>query len=95
MPRAADDPRYHTARWRQTRARIISRDGPQCSIAGCQTDMTAKREIHVDHIIDVPRDAPSPQFYDETNLQILCKRHHFAKSLEVAAGTTEPQSPNW
>lgn len=95
MSRSSDDPRYHTARWQRTCQRVIRRDGRRCAITGCTTDMTRKYETHVDHIIDVPRDAPDSEFYDETNLQVLCKRHHFAKSLSAAAGdVVEPQSPN-
>jgi 5-methylcytosine-specific restriction endonuclease McrA len=94
MPRPSDDPRYHTARWRQTRARVLRSQGPHCSRSGCTSDMTKRGETHVDHIIDVPRSAPDSEFYDETNLQVLCKRHHYAKSLDVAASSAEPQSPN-
>lgn len=94
MPRPSDDPRYHTKRWRQTRARVIARDGRRCSRPNCTTDMTVRGETHVDHIIDVPPHAPDHEFFDEANLWVLCKRHHFAKSLDVAAGSGEPQSPN-
>lgn len=92
--RPSDDPRYHTARWRTTRTRIINRDGRRCAKPNCTTDMTQPGETHVDHINPLPPGAPDTQFYDEANLWILCKRHHFAKSLEDAAGSAEPQSPN-
>ena len=96
MTRPTDDPRYHTKRWRTTRARVIARDGRRCSRAECTSVMTQRGETHVDHIIDVPPHAPDAEFYDELNLQVLCKRHHFAKSLDVAAGASgEPKSPNW
>jgi hypothetical protein len=60
----------------------------------CQSQMLDPGETHIDHIIDVPRDAPDSQFYDMDNLWVLCKRHHFAKSLTVAASKAEPVSPN-
>lgn len=85
-----DDPRYHTAQWRRFRARIIQTRGPHCTIPGCQSDMTAPGAIHVDHIIEVKDGGP---FYDETNVQVVCKRHHFAKTLEVAASRPNYVSP--
>lgn len=94
MPRASDDPRYHTARWKTTRARVISRDGRRCARPDCKTDMTLRGETHVDHINPLPPHASDAQFYDEANLWVLCKRHHFSKSLDDAAGSAEPSSPN-
>lgn len=91
-PRATPtDPRYRTARWRTLRAYIIRRDGRRCSHRGCTTDMTLPRETHVDHIIEVKAGG---SFWDPTNLHVLCRRHHTAKTLSFAAERDERQSPN-
>lgn len=96
MPtRPSDDPRYHTARWRKVRDRVVARDGRRCAEPGCRTNMLAPGETHIDHIVDVPPHAPDSEFFDESNLWVLCKRHHFAKSLDVAAsGGAAIRSPN-
>ena len=85
-----DDPRYHTRLWKAYRARAIVLYGRRCSIPDCTTDMTAPRATHVDHITPPRTDA---EFWDMNNLQILCKAHHFAKSITDAATKTEPVSP--
>lgn len=86
-----DDPRYHTARWQKLRRRVIARAGGRCAIPGCRNDMTKPGMIHVDHIIEVDDGGP---FWDEANLQVVCKLHHDAKSANVRAGRAEPISPN-
>lgn len=83
-----DDPRYHTERWQTLRRRIIRRDGARCSVLRCRNDQS---KLHVDHIIEVDDGGP---FWDESNLQVLCKPHHDAKSSMVRAGRAEPVSPN-
>jgi 5-methylcytosine-specific restriction endonuclease McrA len=86
------DPRYRTARWRRLREHVIRRDGRTCSIPGCQTTMTAKRMTHVDHRVEV---SDGGSFWDLNNLHILCKPHHDAKTLTVAADRNhQPCSPN-
>lgn len=76
------DPRYKSARWLRLRAAILRRDHHRCSIPGCTTDMTLPREAHVDHIHEVK---DGGDFWDPSNLRVLCRRHHAAKTLSVAA----------
>ena len=87
------DPRYHTQRWQQLRARVIKRDGGRCTVLGCQTDTTPKFKLHVDHIVEV---GDGGDFWDETNCQTFCQPHHKAKTLDVKARRPirEPVSPN-
>jgi 5-methylcytosine-specific restriction endonuclease McrA len=85
------DPRYGTKRWRTLRAQVIRRDGPHCSLPHCTSDMSEPGMIHVDHIVEVEDGGP---FWDPTNLRVVCKRHHFAKTLETAATRGGPISPN-
>jgi 5-methylcytosine-specific restriction endonuclease McrA len=86
-----DDPRYHTPQWRALRTRAIALYGRRCSEPGCTKDMTLPGMTHVDHIVP-PQDGGD--FWAITNLQILCKPHHFAKGLGDAATKLEPVSPN-
>ena len=94
-----DDPRYHSRRWRELRAQVLKRDGPFCSVPGCQTDMSSKHQVQVDHILELK---DGGDFWDPVNLQVLCKIHHSAKSLMQAGArltrkaklNLEPTSPN-
>lgn len=88
------DPRYHTKRWQDLRARVIKRDGGRCVVQGCQTDTSPKFKLHADHIVEVRTDGGN--FWDETNVQTLCQPHHKAKTLDAKAKRPiqEPVSPN-
>jgi 5-methylcytosine-specific restriction endonuclease McrA len=86
-----DDPRYHSPRWKKTRQRIIRRDGRQCAVIPCSSDMTRPGMTRVDHITEV-RDGAD--FWDESNLQVLCKPHHDAKTYRGQAERGGPESPN-
>ena len=87
------DPRYHTKRWQQLRAKAIARDGGKCVVVGCQTDTSEKFKLHVDHVIEV-RDGGD--FWNLDDLQTFCQPHHKAKTLDAKArrGAPEPVSPN-
>jgi 5-methylcytosine-specific restriction enzyme A len=76
------DPRYNTRRWKRLRLQVIARDGRICSVPGCTTPMAEPNATHVDHIIEVRDGGP---FWDPTNLRVVCKRHHLAKTLSVSA----------
>lgn len=74
----ADDPiraEYKTKRWAATRKSILLRD-IICKHADCNQAGQV-----VDHIIKA-RDyvASGGDFYDETNLQAMCKQHHDQKT---------------
>ncbi len=84
----AYDPSYGTPRWKQLRRRMKIQAGNRCSISGCTNDQT---RLHVDHIVEADDGGP---FWDEANLQVLCKPHHDAKTRTVAAGRGMVRSPN-
>jgi len=54
-------------KWKETRERVIARDGGGCVICG------SKLQLNVHHII--PREVEE-YFFDENNLITLCLRHH-------------------
>lgn len=66
---------YRTSRWFALRARVLRRQRwcPLCEVDDLQTKTT-----DCDHI--VPHRGDPALFWDETNLQGLCKRHHAQKS---------------
>lgn len=76
------DRRYSTARWQRLRDQVIRRDGRMCSVEGCTSDMSLPRMTQVDHIIEV-KDGGG--FWDPQNLRLVCKPHHDAKTMVVAA----------
>lgn len=86
-----DDPRYHTARWRTLRQQILQRDGRVCSVTPCHSPMNQPGQTHVDHIVEI---TDGGSFWDPHNLHVLCKRHHFAKTLNEATVRGNPSSPN-
>lgn len=86
------DARYSTIRWQRLRLRVIARDGRRCAVAGCRSDMNKPGAVHVDHITEAKDGLAN--FWDPANLQVLCKKHHGAKTLTVAAGRADPRSPN-
>jgi len=57
------------------RERIIARDG-ECAVCGSVND------LEVDHIIEV---TDGGALEDESNLQLLCVRHHEEKSKQAKA----------
>ena len=88
------DPRYRSGRWKKLRRQVILRDGPVCAIVGCESDMSSYRMVAVDHIIEVK---DGGEFWDPTNLQVLCTYHNREKGKRAWALRTpleEPMSPN-
>lgn len=65
---------YQTARWRALRNRIILRDAATCQWPGCGRVCAEKGEATVDHIR--PHRGDAALFWDEGNLQLLCKACH-------------------
>jgi 5-methylcytosine-specific restriction endonuclease McrA len=76
------DARYDTARWRRLRDRVVARDGYRCTVAGCTTNTSRPRSLHVDHVIEV---SDGGLFWDLANLKTLCWLHHGAKTRLVMA----------
>ena len=60
------DPFYLSAEWKETRARVLERDGHRCTIPGCD-----RRAFICDHIIS--RRAGGGD--DDANLRSLCRAH--------------------
>ena len=60
------DPFYLSAEWKETRARVLERDGHRCTIPGCD-----RRAFICDHIIS--RWAGGSD--DDANLRSLCRAH--------------------
>ena len=71
--------------WQAKRAAVLDRE-PLCR--HCRAEGTVTLAKEVDHIIPVsgPGD---PRFWQDDNLQPLCKPHHSAKTIrDTAAGLT-------
>jgi 5-methylcytosine-specific restriction protein A len=60
------DPFYLSTEWKETRARVLERDGHRCTIPGCD-----RRAFICDHIIS--RRAGGSD--DDANLRSLCRAH--------------------
>jgi 5-methylcytosine-specific restriction endonuclease McrA len=86
------DKRYDSARWQRLRRAAIIRDGGRCSVPGCRADVSRPRSLHVDHVVEV-NDGGS--FWSLANLQSLCSRHHFAKTMQVMADRSVAEPVEW
>ncbi len=68
----SDDKRYHTARWRRSRAAVLARDRGVCRIVpGCQ-----RRATVCDHITPATASMPDHEFYALSNLRAACMHHN-------------------
>ena len=67
---------YKTARWRRLRKRVLLKH-PLC--AECERQDWVTKATVVDHII--PHKGTLELFWDESNLQPLCKRCHDSKTV--------------
>jgi 5-methylcytosine-specific restriction enzyme A len=65
---------YGTARWREMRLRIFARDGFTCQHRGCGFMTADTSKLVCDH--RQPHRGDERLFWDEGNLQTLCKPHH-------------------
>lgn len=65
---------YTTPRWRQLRLRIFERDGYTCQWPGCGRVEGNTSRLVADHRI--PHRGDERLFWDEGNLQTLCKPCH-------------------
>lgn len=74
---------YSTARWRRLRWSVLVRDLFACRRCGRPEADTS--QLVADHV--VPHRGDGALFWDETNLQCLCKRcHDTVKQQEERAG---------
>ena len=60
------DPFYLSPEWKETRARVLERDGHRCTVPGCD-----RRAFIVDHIVS--RKAGGSDA--DANLRSLCRDH--------------------
>ena len=70
---------YKTARWQRLRKRVLL-EHPLC--AGCERQGRVTKATVVDHII--PHKGNPELFWDESNLQALCKSCHDRKTTREA-----------
>jgi 5-methylcytosine-specific restriction endonuclease McrA len=63
---------YGLVRWKQIRAKVLLRDGYQCRICSRLEPNTSR--LSIDHIR--PHRGDEALFWDEANLQVLCKQCH-------------------
>lgn len=74
---------YRTYRWQKLRERVLLRDMYQCRM--CGRIQIGKGETIIDHI--KPHRGDLALFWDETNLQVLCKspcHEQHKKHIEAA-----------
>jgi 5-methylcytosine-specific restriction protein A len=72
---------YNTARWKRIRLQVLYRN-PLCAVLDCN-----QPSYIADHIVTARQWVSQGQdFYDETNLQGLCKLHHDAKTAKETEG---------
>lgn len=84
-PAAAGNPLkhlYRTARWSQLRLRIFERDGFRCRWPGCGRMTGKTSELVCDHVR--PHLGDERLFWDEANLQTLCKSPCHDKHKQAA-----------
>lgn len=75
---------YHTARWKRLRQSVFVRDGFACQWPGCGRIDGDTSRLVADH--KVPHRGCAALFWDETNVQTLCKPcHDSAKQREEHA----------
>lgn len=65
---------YKSARWQQVRERVFTRDLFGCQMLACGKVISNRRQLVCDHIR--PHRGDPALFWDEDNLQTLCKPCH-------------------
>lgn len=88
-------PLYSTARWQRLRLRIIARDGAVCRMCGCltTTGRADPRSAEVDH--RTPHKGNDALFWDESNLQTLCKACHGSVKARLERGNRLEREDGW
>jgi 5-methylcytosine-specific restriction protein A len=79
---------YNTARWRRER-RIFLNNNPLCVV--CLQQHGPTPATVVDHI--TPHDGDLALFWDQSNWQPLCKRHHDQKTAREDGGFGNSNGP--
>lgn len=65
---------YNTARWRKLRLRVLLRDLYTCQMPSCGRIEPRTSQLVCDHV--KPHRGDEALFWDENNLQTLCKTCH-------------------
>lgn len=73
VPATKERAHYRTADWRARRERILIRDSFRCQV--CRRVISG-RQAHVDHRLPLEEGGTD----DDENLQVLCDKHHGAKT---------------
>ena len=76
---------YLTPQWKQLRT-IFLAEHPVCSVPGCGKPATV-----VDHVL--AHRGEEAMFFDTTNMQALCKRHHDQKTARHDGGFGRTRTP--
>jgi 5-methylcytosine-specific restriction endonuclease McrA len=84
--RDGKDRRYYSARWRQVRADVLSRDNWTCKIVR----RCPRPTRIVDHIIPVYPGMPDELFYGAHNLRAGCIKHNTERAVNIRLGRPEP-----
>lgn len=75
---------YNTTRWRRLRWSILERDGFTCQWRGCGRIEPNPSQLVADH--KQPHRGDERLFWDENNLQTLCKPCHDSRKQRAEAG---------
>ncbi|WP_267386525.1 HNH endonuclease signature motif containing protein [Sphingomonas sp. GC_Shp_3] len=75
---------YNTKRWRQLRWAVLVRDGFTCQWLTCGRVEPNSALLVADH--KRPHRGDERLFWDETNLQTLCKHCHDSRKQRAEAG---------
>lgn len=84
---------YKTAKWQKLRWSILVRDHFTCQMAGCGKIETDTSLLVADHRI--PHRGDSGLFWDDDNLQCLCKSCHDSLKQKEEAATRNRGQGGW
>ena len=86
---------YKTARWQRLRIKVIARDGATCRMCGALTTSGRDdpRSAEVDH--RQPHHGDERLFWDEDNLQCLCKACHGSIKQRQERGQRMQRADGW
>ncbi len=84
---------YKTAKWQKLRWSILVRDHFTCQMVGCGKIETDTSLLVADHRI--PHRGDSALFWDDDNLQCLCKSCHDSLKQKEEAATRNQAQGGW
>ena len=81
---------YLSPKWKDTRQKVLRRDGYICQECGCKAlgKRFGRPTPEVDHIL--PRKEYPKLAYDMSNLRTLCKPCHSRRTIMDTKGITRP-----